>query len=48
MGPSKILRYKDNDKYACILENNGGACFHCSMAHVVPIDSVAIRRGSEM
>lgn len=44
VGPFRFLRYKDADRYACILENEDGTYFDCSMAHVVPVDSEVMRR----
>ena len=48
MGPFKFVRYKDVDKYACILENDDGTTFDCSVSHVVPIDSDVFRRRNDM
>ena len=38
VGPFRFLRYKDRDRYACILEYEDGTYFDCSMSHVVPVD----------
>ncbi len=38
VGPFRFVCYKDRDRYACILENDDGSSFDCSVSHVVPVD----------
>ena len=34
-GPYVFVRYKDRDQYACILTNENGKEFDCSVQHLV-------------
>ena len=44
VGPYKFVRYKDRDKYACILEDDYGKEFDCSVSHIVPLDGRNVKR----
>ncbi len=44
IGPYTFVRYKDMDGYSCILENEDGKQFDCSVSHLVPIDKRKVVR----
>ena len=44
VGPYTFVKYKDWDKYACILEDEVGHQFDCSVAHLVPVSVERVAR----
>jgi hypothetical protein len=44
IGPYTFVEYKDFDGYACILEDENGYWFDCSVVHLVLIDKRRVVR----
>ena len=44
VGPFIFVHYKDFDKYACVLEDQFGNRFDCSVAHIVPVDGETFKK----
>ncbi len=43
-GPYTFVKYKDFDGYACILCDENGKEFDCSVQHLVPIENSRVTR----
>lgn len=43
-GPYEFVKYKDYDRYACVLKDDKGKEFDCSVEHLVPMEKRVTRR----
>ena len=44
VGPYEYVRYKDRDKYACVLKDENGREFDCSVSHIVLVNKKRMKK----
>jgi hypothetical protein len=44
VGPYEFVRYKDWDKYACVLKDENNKEFDCSVSHIVLVNQKRMKK----